>query len=106
MKYGAGCLHSFDNTPYEKIGDDEPISITDKAPYEVPETWEWCRVGYLFSNCSGLAYKKESLDKHSESMIRVLRGGNIGDESYCFKSDDVFIAAEFENPNCFSENTI
>ena len=90
-----------DNIPYEKVGDDEPVSIIDKAPYEIPETWEWCRVGDLFSNCSGLAYKKESLDKHSESMIRVLRGGNIGDESYCFKSDDVFIAAEFVKPELF-----
>ncbi|MBQ9036006.1 MAG: restriction endonuclease subunit S [Erysipelotrichaceae bacterium] len=50
---------------------------------------------------SGLAYKKESLNKKSDSMVRVLRGGNIGDENYSFKNDDVFISAEFVKPELY-----
>jgi len=50
---------------------------------------------------SGLAYKKEVLDIKSERMIRVLRGGNIGDERYYFKADDVFISDEFVKPELF-----
>ena len=90
-----------DNTPYEKIGNAEPISIADKAPYEIPDSWEWCRVGDLFSTMSGLAYKKEALNKKTNSMIRVLRGGNISDENYSFKLDDVFISSEFVKPELY-----
>ena len=41
-----------DNLPYEKIGD-EVRSLADLAPFEIPLSWEWCRVGDLFSNISG-----------------------------------------------------
>ena len=44
---------------------------------------------------SGLSYKKEFLSKKTDKMIRVLRGGNIGNEFYSFKNDDVFISGEY-----------
>ncbi len=34
-------------------------------------------------------------------MVRVLRGGNIGDEEYCFKEDDVMISSEFVKPDLY-----
>lgn len=70
-------------------------SLSDLAPFEVPSSWEWCRVGDLFTNMSGLAYKKGSLAIKTDHMVRVLRGGNISDEQFCFKGDDVFISEEF-----------
>lgn len=33
-----------DNNPYEKIGDNEPVCIADEVPFEIPESWEWCRL--------------------------------------------------------------
>ena len=30
-----------DNTPYEKVGKNEPVSIADEVPFEIPESWEW-----------------------------------------------------------------
>ena len=36
-----------DNTPYEKIGDDEPVSIADEVPFDIPDTWEWARLKEL-----------------------------------------------------------
>ena len=86
-----------DNTPYEKIGD-EVRSLADLAPFEIPSSWEWCRVGDLFSNMSGLAYKKDALAIKADKMIRVLRGGNIGEEQFYFKGDDVFISSELVKP--------
>ncbi len=83
-----------DNLPYEKVGD-EVHCLSELAPFEIPDTWEWCRVGDLFYNASGLSYKKDLLTKKSDSMVRVLRGGNIGDETYFFKEDDVFISSEY-----------
>ena len=38
---------------------------------------------------SGLAYKKDTLAIKADKMIRVLRGGNIGEEQFYFKGDDV-----------------
>ena len=84
-----------DNLPYEKIGKNEPVCIADEVPFEIPESWEWCRVGDLFSNMTGLSYKKEQLLTKSDNMVRVLRGGNIDNESYNLKNDDVFISAEY-----------
>ena len=84
-----------DNLPYEKIGKNDPVCIADEVPFEIPESWEWCRVGDLFSNMTGLSYKKEQLLTKSDNMVRVLRGGNIDNESYNLKNDDVFISAEY-----------
>ena len=89
-----------DNLPYEKIGD-EVRSLADLVPFEIPPSWEWCRVGDLFSNMSGLAYKKDTLAIKADKMIRVLRGGNIGEEQFLFKGDDVFISSEFVKPELY-----
>ena len=89
-----------DNTPYEKIGD-EVRSLADLAPFEIPSSWEWCRVGDLFSNMSGLAYKKDALATKADKMVRVLRGGNIGEEQFYFKGDDVFISSELVKPELY-----
>ena len=86
--------------PYEKVGN-ETHCLSELAPFEIPETWEWCRVGDLFYNASGLSYKKDLLEKKSDSMVRVLRGGNIGDETYSFKEDDVFISSEYVKSELF-----
>ena len=89
-----------DNTPYEKIGD-EVRSLADLAPFEIPSSWEWCRVGDLFSNMSGLAYKNDALAIKADKMVRVLRGGNIGEEQFYFKGDDVFISSELVKPELY-----
>ena len=70
-------------------------------PFEIPSSWEWCRVGDLFSNMSGLAYKKDALAIKADKMIRVLRGGNIGEEQFLFKGDDVFISSELVKPELY-----
>ena len=75
--------------------------MADYAPFEIPDTWEWVRVGDLFTNMSGLSYKKELLDIKADQMVRVMRGGNIGDEHYSLRADDVFISSEFVKPELF-----
>ena len=73
---------------YEKIGKEvKPLEV----PFDISESWEWVRLGDLFTNKPGLSYKKESLNIKSEKQVRVLRDGNIGEESYNFKDDDIFI---------------
>ena len=36
-----------DNTPYEKIGNNEPVSLADEIPFDIPENWEWARLGQI-----------------------------------------------------------
>ena len=50
---------------------------------------------------SGLAYKKDALAIKADKMIRVLRGGNIGEEQFLFKGDDVFISSELVKPELY-----
>ena len=58
-----------DNTPYEKIGD-EVRSLADEVPFDIPDSWEWVRLGSAFAiemgqspagntvsgNCSGTEF--------------------------------------------------
>ena len=44
-----------DNTPYEKIGNNDPVSIADEVPFEIPDSWEWVRLGDIFWHNTGKA---------------------------------------------------
>ena len=46
--------HYSDNTPYEKIGD-EVRSLADEVPFDIPDSWEWVRLGELFQHNTGKA---------------------------------------------------
>ena len=74
-----------------------PITDEEK-PFEIPESWEWCRMGDVLSFINGRAYKKEEL--LDSGMTKVLRVGNfftndkwyysdleLPDEKYCYKGD-------------------
>jgi type I restriction enzyme S subunit len=72
----------------------------DEIPFDIPDSWERVRLGSLVSNQTGLSYNKGDLEKKVENAIRVLRGGNIQNGSWCTKADDVMIAPEFvKKPN-------
>jgi len=44
-----------DNLPYEKVGKNEPICIADEVPFDIPESWEWVRLGEIFQHNTGKA---------------------------------------------------
>ena len=39
-----------DSLPYEKVGNNEPVCIADEVPFEIPESWEWVRLGTIVYN--------------------------------------------------------
>ena len=49
-----------DNRYYEKIGK-KCVDITEEIPFDIPGTWEWCRLGTLFSHCTGKALNASNL---------------------------------------------
>ena len=90
-----------DGRRYEKRVDargreSEPVCIEDEIPFEIPEGWEWARLSSVLQLSSGLGYKKDSLTVKSECLVRVLRGGNIGEgDEPLVRDSDVMISAEF-----------
>ncbi len=48
-------FRSADNLPYEKVGKNEPVCIADEVPFEIPESWEWVRLGNIFQHNTGKA---------------------------------------------------
>ena len=67
----------------------------DEIPFDIPESWEWSRLGDHIFATSGLAYKKDDLGIPSNEYVRVLRGGNISFGSWSVKGDDVIIGKQF-----------
>ena len=49
-------LKATDNTPYEKIGD-EVRSLADEVPFDIPDSWEWVRLGTLLGIISDGTHK-------------------------------------------------
>ena len=49
-----------DNTPYEKIGN-EVRSLADEVPFDIPDSWEWVRLG----NISSYAEAKQKINATS-----------------------------------------
>ena len=44
--------------PYEKVGKNEPLCIADEVPFEIPESWEWARLGMI----STYSYTKKKIN--------------------------------------------
>ena len=86
-----------DNKYYELI-DGSPVCIDEFLPFQIPETWIWCKVKDLLDIQTGASFKKEQANANKKG-IRILRGGNILPNKYIFKDDDVFVSEEFVNAN-------
>ena len=86
-----------DNKYYELI-DNSPVYIDEFLPFQIPETWTWCKVKDLLEIQTGASFKKEQANANKKG-IRILRGGNILPNKYIFKDDDVFVSEEFVNAN-------
>ena len=73
----------------------ETVCIQDEIPFEIPDSWEWVRLGNLINFISGVSYNKDDVAK---SGIRILRGGNIkGDGKLYLWEDDVFLPETYSN---------
>ena len=48
-----------DNKYYEQVGKDL-IDITDEIPFEIPDSWIWTRIGYLFAHNNGKQLNKSN----------------------------------------------
>ena len=65
-----------DNLPYEKVGKNEPVCIADEVPFEIPESWEWCRIGELFFLQAGKNISSSSISEKPFANAIPCYGGN------------------------------
>ena len=68
-----------DGSHYEKRGKGESVCIEDEIPFEIPESWEWVRLGALF-------------DLQAGKNISAARIGDIEDDEHpypCFGGNGV-----------------
>ena len=60
---------------YEKRGKGEPVCIDDEIPFEIPESWEWARLGSIVLNRQQRRYEQSiSEPPCMSSLVFVGRG--------------------------------
>ena len=89
----------------------------EEIPFEIPESWCWCRLGDVITFINGRAYSKEELlDK---GKYRVLRVGNfftndswyysnleLESEKYCDNGDLLYAWSASFGPRIWSEDKV
>ena len=66
--------HYFHNLHYEKFPDGTVKCIEDEIPFELPEGWEWIRLGFAFSHNTGKALNKS---KTEGTMLTYITTSNL-----------------------------
>ena len=64
--------------PYEKVGKNAPVCIADDVPFEIPDTWEWVRLGSIGDWGSG-ATPSRSIPEYYSGDIPWLKTGDLND---------------------------
>ncbi|MDD7722218.1 MAG: restriction endonuclease subunit S, partial [bacterium] len=62
-----------DNSYYEKFADGTVKCIDDEIPFEIPATWEWCRIKHLFVTSSGSTPQSKNPLYYSNGTINWVR---------------------------------
>ena len=103
------------NSYYEKfIATGEVKCIDEEIPFEIPSSWEWCRMQDIMKFVNGRAYKKEEL--LSRGMYKVLRVGNfftnnewylsdlaLPDDKYCYPGDLLYAWSASFGPQIWND---
>ena len=67
-----------DNLPYEKVGKNEPVCIADEVPFDIPDSWEWVRLGSIGDWGSG-ATPSRTHPEYYGGNIPWLKTGDLND---------------------------
>ena len=68
-----------DNLPYEKVGKNEPVCIADEAPFEIPDSWEWVRLGSVIELQSGQDMTPDKYNDNGDGIPYITGASNIID---------------------------
>ncbi|RGN13258.1 restriction endonuclease subunit S [Segatella copri] len=80
---------------YEKmLATGEVKCIDEEIPFEIPQGWEWCRMGELISYQNGYAYTSSELNKEGKGLP-VIKSGNLMTYEVVLKANNDYV----ENPS-------
>ena len=66
-----------DNLPYEKVGKNEPVCIADEVPFDIPESWEWVRLGSAIELQSGQDMTPDKYNSNGQGIPYITGASNI-----------------------------
>ena len=69
-----------DNSHYEKFADGTVKCIDDEIPFEIPQGWEWVRLGIIAEIVGGYAFPSQTLK--GNSGVRVIRISDITEHGF------------------------
>lgn len=84
-----------DNTPYEKVGNSEPVSIADEVPFDIPDSWEWVRFSSVIELQSGQDMTPDKYNSDEKGIPYITGASNID-------NGKVIINRWTENPRAFA----
>ena len=59
---------------YEQVGSAAPKDVSDEIPFEIPESWAWCRIGDIFYHTSG---KQQSSSNKKGTPQKFITTSNL-----------------------------
>ena len=62
------------NLPYEQVGKNDPVCIADEVPFEIPDSWEWVRLGTVFAHNTGKALNSSN---RSGQLLTYITTSNL-----------------------------
>ena len=68
------------NIPYEKVGKNEPVSIADEVPFEIPGSWEWVRLSSIIELQSGQDLTPDKYNDIGKGIPYITGASNIENE--------------------------
>ena len=63
--------------PYEKVGNSEPVCIADEVPFDVPDSWEWVRLGTVIELQSGQDMTPDKYNDCGKGIPYITGASNI-----------------------------
>ena len=63
--------------PYEKVGKNEPVCIADEVPFDIPESWEWVRLGSVIELQSGQDMTPDKYNSNGQGIPYITGASNI-----------------------------
>ena len=66
----------------------------DEKPFDIPESWEWVRLGEVLRVIGGVSYDKKDVTTNG---YRILRGGNIQSMKVLLADEDVFLPEQYRD---------
>lgn len=83
---------SSDSTPYEKVGKNEPVSIADEVPFEIPKSWEWARLRNICNVVSARRVHQADWRTEGVPFYRAREIGKLSEVGYV--DNELFISEE------------